>query len=453
MSVIDAETLASRVHGEVLTPVMAAFPETHAGFNLAEVHAPDVVVRPADTQDVRTAVRAAASAGIPVRVQATGHGKGRAMNGGMLIATDRLRQVQVDPVARTVRAAAGARWSDVLSAAAQHHLTGLCGSAPDVGVVGYTLGGGMGPMASTFGFNADLVRTIELVDAEGHLRQVTAESEPELFWALRGGKPHVGVVTAIELGLVDVPVYFGGAIFYPGERAAEVLHTFRQWAPTLPTTTTTSIALLRLPDDPTVPEPLRGQLSVHLRYVHVGEPARGARLLAPMRQTVPPVVDLVDLYPAEAIGSVHQDPTDPVPARERGVLLADLTAETVDRLLAVAGPGQDLPLVVVELRLMGGAIRTPPPSGSAVGGRAGAYHLFVVGICPPPLREAVDGATGAVLAAVAPWTTGGTLINFQGVATTPAQVRSAWPGDLRRRLDRVTRTWDPDGLFQFAYPA
>lgn len=437
----------------LLTPQDVGFAEACVGFNLAEHHRPDLVARASSPADVVAAVRAGADRGIPVRVQATGHGIGTAMSGGVLVSTTGMQHIAIDPERRTARVAAGVRWHDVINAAASHGLATLCGSSPTVGVVGYTLGGGMGPMARTFGFASDQVRRLQMVDAGGRVVDVDADSQPELFWALRGGKPDVGIVTEIEFGLVDTPTYYGGTIFYPGGQAQAVLHEFAQWAPTMPESVTTSIALLRLPDTPEVPSPLRGRLSVHLRYVHVGEPARGAELLAPMRAVAAPLIDLVDITPAEAIASVHQDPTEPMPARDEGILLRELPSDAVDALLAVAGPDVDVPLIVVELRLMGGALMRPGDHDSAVGGRDAAWSLCVIGPYPPPLHDAVDACSTTVLGALRPWSTGGSLINFQGSATAAAQVRAAWSPAVRERLDIVKRTWDPEGVFRFAYPS
>lgn len=444
-------TLVSGLRGSVHQPSDPDFAAAHRGFNLAETHRPDLVVAAGADSDVALAVRYAAEHDLPVRVQATGHGIGTPMSGGLLVTTGRLQELTLDPERRTVAVAAGVRWQEVISAAARYGLAPLCGSSPSVGVVGYTLGGGMGPMARTFGFASDWVHHLTLVGADAVPVTVGPDSEPELFWALRGGKPELGVVTSLELELVPVPHYYGGAIFFPGEQASALLHTWAQWAPTLPESVSTSIALLRLPEDPAVPEPLRGRLSVHLRYVHVGEDAAGAALLAPMRAAGTPVVDLVRRSSPAEISSVHQDPTDAMPARDDGLLLADLPAGAVDALLAVAGPELDVPLVLVELRLMGGALRRPGPYESAVAGREAAFSLGVIGPYPPPLQEAVTAAGARVLDALQPWASSGRLINFQGYAREPDQVRANWPAATLARLERLHTERDPQGRFRFAY--
>ncbi|WP_194928856.1 FAD-binding oxidoreductase [Pseudactinotalea sp. HY158] len=433
----------------MLTGEDPRYASAHSGFNPAAEHRPEVVVRVADAADIRAAIDFGAEHGLRVRAQATGHGKGEPMDGGLLVLTDRLRGVEVDPAHRTARVGAGARWQDLLPVAAAHGLMGLCGSTPAVGVVGYTLGGGTGPMGRTFGFNSDGVRRLRMIDAGGRELEIDAEREPDLFWAMRGGKPDVGIVTELEFDLVTAPTYYGGGVYFPGEQAERILHAFGDWAPSLPDSVTASAALLRLPDVPVVPEPLRGRLSVHLRFVHVGDPARGAELLAPMLAAGTPIVDLVAEYPSVDIASVHRDPTEPMPARDEGMTLRDLPPGAIDALLEAAGPGADLPLVVVELRHLGGALAREQGAASAVGGREAAYNVTVVGAYPPPLRPAVDAGSAAVLAALAPWATGGSLINFQGYATQRA--RAAWDAPTRARLDAIKERWDPERVFRFAY--
>ncbi|MFJ1706610.1 FAD-binding oxidoreductase [Kitasatospora sp. NPDC088346] len=185
---------------------------------------------------------------------ATGHGLTAPVEAGVLITTERMAGVRVDPATRTATVQAGARWSQVIEAAAPHGLAPINGSSSAVGVVGYTLGGGSGPLSRAFGFAADNVRRARLVEGLGVVHDVDATSDPELFWALR-------------IGLMPVTSLYGGSVFYPGAAARDVLHAFAAWSSDLPErVSTTSVALLRLPPLPEIPEPLlRGQCVVQLR--------------------------------------------------------------------------------------------------------------------------------------------------------------------------------------------
>lgn len=172
------------------------------GFQTYRPHRPDVIVEARDAADVQAAVRYARDNGLPVAVQSSGHGLATAAEGGVLIDTRHMAEIRIDAAAGTVVAGAGAKWKDVIPAAAEHGLAPLCGSAPDVGVVGYTLGGGFGILSREFGYAADLVRSIDVVTADGELRHATAETNTDLFWALRGGRDNVGIVTSIEIELL-----------------------------------------------------------------------------------------------------------------------------------------------------------------------------------------------------------------------------------------------------------
>ena len=233
-----------------------------------------------------------------------------------------MQGVAVDPHRRIARVQAGVKWAKVLEAAAEHGLTPPVGSSSDVGVVGYVLGGGIGPLARAHGLAADHVEAVEIVTADGRLRRLCADEEPELFWAVRGSKSNLGIVTAVEIGLVPGDALVGGGIFFAGDDARAVLHAYRTWAPTLPEQVTTSVAVLRIPPLEELPAPLRGQTAVHLRFCSTGLDREEAdRLLAPMTTAGRVLLGYVGPILPTELDSVHMDPVDPMPSWEKGMLL------------------------------------------------------------------------------------------------------------------------------------
>lgn len=434
----------SQVRGEVLWPDDPRFEAACGGFNLARTHNPDVVIRPTCTGDIIAAVSFAAEHGTQVKVHTSGHGAGPRARGGVLLVTDALREASIDADTARATVCAGTRWNTVIHAAGPYGLMPLCGSSPTVGVIGYTLGGGMSPVGRSYGFASDHVLRAQMVCADGTIAEVDSGSEPELFWGLRGGKLNIGVITKLEFRLMRQSSYYGGGIFYRGADAAKIMHRFVQWAVSLPTESSSSLALLRLPDMPDVPEPLRGRLTVHLRFAHSGDAESGARLIAPMRAVAEPIFDLVQESAPETIGAIHQDPQDPMPAREDSTLLDRMPEPAVDALLNAAGPDADVPLIVVELRHLGGALAVDPAVPSAVSGRDAAFNLTVIGPYPPPLTDVVDRASTTVLDAVRPWSLGRTQANFHGMS---GDIRDAWAPDTLARLDALKASWDPDGVF------
>jgi hypothetical protein len=284
------------------------------------------------------------------------------------------------------------------------------------------------------------------VTAAGETTTVTAESDPELFWAVRGGQSSFGIVSAVEFDLVPVPEFFGGALFFVGAAVEEVLHAFSAWAPTLPEEATTSVALLRLPPVEAVPAPLRGVVSLALRFGFLGSAERGEALVSPMRRSATAVLDSVGPMSYAAVDAIHMDPTEPLPAVTRGGLLRSMPPDLVDTLLEVAGPAVDAPLAAVELRLMGGALGRPASVPNAVAGRDGGFSLSVVAPAPPPLLDTAHALTAGVVDALAPWSTGTSLVNFAGHGGDEA-IRAAWTPEVLDRLRLVKATADPWNVF------
>lgn len=440
---VSLGTLMSEVSGPVLTPTDEGYATELGGFNLIAAPAADLVVGATNAHDVALAVRYARANGFRVGARATGHGLPIEGRGTVVVTTSRLNSITVDPVARTARVGAGVRWRDVVAATAPHGLTGVVGSSSSVGVVGYTLGGGLSPLGRRFGWAADHVRSIELVTADGVVRSVDASAGSDLFWAILGGRDGFGIVTAIEFELFDLPTVYGGGIFFAGSATRDVLHAWREWAPTLPEEAGTSVAVLRLPPDPDLPAPLQGQLAVHVRYTHTGDPAAAAALLAPMRSAGPILLENVDILPTAALDAVHMDPAGPMPSVERGVLLGEFPAAAVEALLEVAGPQVPSPPAIVEVRLLGGRLRRPQRVPNAVAGRHGAYSVIAIGVPAGPLADQVGPRLQAVVDALAPWRCGA-LLNFCGLRA--ADRAGLWGPDERLRLETIRRRHDPAGV-------
>ncbi len=438
------EELRHQVAGDVFEGHDPAAAQEAAGFNTAVTHRPAVVVAATSAADVAAAVRYANAQGLPITVQATGHGAIAPAEGTVLVSTRRMQGLTLDPAARVARVEAGVRWRQVIDAAAPHGLAPLSGSSSGVGVVGYTLGGGMGHLARRHGFAADHVRSVELVTAAGEVRVVTATSDPDLFWAVRGGQGSFGIVTALEFDLFEVPEFFGGALIFPAPAVEDVLRAFARWAPTLPDEATTSVALLRLPPADDVPPPLRGVVSLALRFGFTGDAERGEALLAPMRRVATPVLGSVGPLPFTAVDAIHMDPQDPMPAVTRGIVLGSLTDGLIDRLLEVAGPDVDIPLAVIELRLMGGAMARPAAVPNAVAGRDGGFALTAIAPAPPPLADVAPVIVSQVVDAFQPWATGTSLANFAGHGAEPGSV---WTPDQLDRLRRIKAEVDPGHRF------
>jgi hypothetical protein len=432
----------------VLSPGDEGYADAVTGFDLSIDIAPDLVIAVQTAEDVATAVRVAADAGVRIDVLGSGHGRLHDVRGGVALSMRALDSVEIDVSNRTARIGAGCQWDRVVAAAAQNGLAAPCGSAPAVGVMGYLLGGGLGPLASTIGFSSDHVRSIEVVTAADGPLTVAVDSHPDLFWAMRGGKHGWGAVTAVTVDLLSYAEIIGGGMYFDAVDAAAVVMAYAEWSMNLPPVMTTSIALLRLPPAPALPTEIRGKHVAHVRFAGVSSHAEATSELAALRKVATPVMDTVGVLPYAKIGSIHADPTAPMSVANGTASLSNLTSDAVDALLASGGPDVALPLSAVEIRTLGAGARRFGPDDDAVGGRDTLNLLNVYAAPDPSITDGARlAAVRSVLDATADWHLPAAMINFVGRANTPDEIASAWDPHLAARLDVIRRAHDPQRLF------
>ena len=282
----------------VLSPGDPGWDAARATFNLLTDQRPDAIALPSDAPGVAAAIVIARERGLRVTAQATGHGAGslRSLDGTMLVNTSHLTEVAIDAEARRVRVGAGVRWRDVTAPLSTLGLAALHGSSPDVGIVGYSLGGGMGWLAREHGLQCNAVRAIELVTADGRMLRVDAEHDAELSWALRGGGGSFGIVTALEFEVVPVRELTAGSLFFPVERTADVLRAWTDLLPSLPDALTSWVTILHFPPFDDVPVDFRGRSFAIVMAAHLG-PELDARVL------LQPVLDFTLSFPSMALAA------------------------------------------------------------------------------------------------------------------------------------------------------
>jgi hypothetical protein len=436
----------------ILTPADLGWDDARKAWNLAVDQHPAAVALPESAADVVAAVRFARERGLRVAAQGTGHNAAPLgeLTDTLLVRTSGMRRVTINPAARTARAEAGAIWLEVAEAAAEHGLAGLAGSAPDVGVVGYTLGGGISWLGRSYGLSANNVQAIELVTADGRLVRADACHEPDLFWALRGGGGSFGVVTAIEFRLFPVTEVYAGLLWWPAEAACDVLQAWRELTQSdLPDEFTSYARLTRFPAIPSIPEQLQGKSFVIIGVIHLGAAAEADALLAPLR-ALRPVTDTIATVPAKALFHMHMDPEHPVASVADGMLLASLPAEAVGEFVTVFGADAGRPLLGAELFHIGGEMRRSRPGNGSLAAIDADYLMFAAGMAPSPEAvPAVASAVAAARAAMNPWAAPQMYLNMADTRRDPA---SFWTPQAYDRLRRVKAAVDPDDVIRANHP-
>ena len=445
---IDPSSLRDRMSGRVSAPGDLDWDEARQAWNLAVDQRPAAVAIPHSTDDVIAIVEFANERGLRVTAQGTGHNAAAydTLADTILVKTQEMRGVEIDADARVARVAAGALWIEVTEPASALGLAPLAGSSPDVGVVGYTLGGGSSWLARKYGLSCNSVVAIELVTADGRLVRADAENEPDLFWALRGGGGNFGVVTHMEIHLYPLTEVYAGMMFWPWERSAEVLKTWADWTRTAPDEVTTSARLMQIPPLPDIPEFLRGRALIVIDGAYIGDQATASAALQPLRD-LGPEMDTFAMIPPVALSRIHMDPEGPTPAiGAGGRMLRELSDETVDAFLAAAGPGSDSALLMAEIRHLGGALSRAPEGHGALAGFAGEYTTFAGGIpVTPEVAAAIHVGIATLGDALAPWDAGAAYLNFTEETVDPALF---YTPEAYERLRRVKAEVDPDGLFR-----
>jgi len=424
-----------------LHPADPGYEDELAGFQTGFTQHPAVIFGAASADDVTAAVRYAAAENLLVGVQATGHGLPGASEGGVLITTRRMDGVRVDPEARTVRVQAGVRWGQVVAAAEPCGLAPLNGSAPSVGAVSYTLSGGLGILAREFGYAADHVRSLDVVTADGRLRRVTRESEPDLYWALLGAGHAFGVVTELEIGLVPVRTLYGGSLAFDGREVdpTALLRAYEEWTRTVPDELTSSIAAVPYPDIPALPPHLRGRYVLSVRVGYTGTREEGDQLVAPLREFGPVLADSLREMPYAESHTIHSDPPDPHAYYGDSAVLRELDVARVGEVLSLAGP--DVPgMCVVQVNHLGGALARP--AMNSVPYREGRFLVRMLAVGE---REAARAQLDPAFALLAP-TTLGRALNFAFGAGD--RTEGLYDVETRKRLAGLKSSYDPANLFR-----
>jgi FAD/FMN-containing dehydrogenase len=441
-----ADSLRGLCGGAVHLPGDPGYDMASSPWNLQVQHHPAAVAYPASPSEVADVLRAARRAGLQVAPQGTGHGAAPLdghLGSSVLLHTAGLNELSIDVEARRARVGAGVLWGDLAEAAGRSGLIGLHPSAPDVGVVGYSIGGGIGWYARRLGLQCHSITAAEVVLADGSIVRASADEEPELFWGLRGGGMPLGVVTALEFDLYPLDTVVAGFLAWDRTHMEQVLPTWAQWCAVAPEAATTSLRLVTAPPMPQIPVELHGRELVVIDGAVLGSDAEAASILAPLR-ALRPEFDTVTRVPAPSLVRLHLEPEGPTPGYASSRLMSGLPSDAIDAVLESAGPDADGGPDITEFRQLGGALHRPY-DGAALSSLDGEYLVLGFGlrIDPAEWDEAREQAV-RLLDALEPWQNGR---EYLPMLDDRSDTRKAFPPGVHARLSALRAAVDPDRLF------
>ena len=452
-SIPATHALRGLLDGRVHLPGDPGYDAARVPWNFAVDQRPAAVAFPRTAAEVATVVRVAGESGLRVAPQSTGHNAGplaaRGLDDVVVVRTSEMATAVADPARGIVRVEGGTIWEPAVEAAGAHGRAVLHGSAPDVGIAGYTLGGGIGWYARQLGLASNSLTAVEMVLADGSQVRCDATTNPELFWAVRGGGGSFGIVTALELRMFDIPTAYAGMLVWDLERIEPVLREWAAWAPTAPDEITTSFRAMRIPPLPELPELLRGRRIAVIDGAVLGSDERGEELLAGLR-ALQPEIDTFARVPATSLVRLHMDPEGGAPAFSDSSMLGCLPDAAVDAFLAEAGPDAETSLLLAELRQLGGALGRPHEGGGVLTHLDAEFVSFGCGmVMSPEMGAQVHADATRLSAALAPFSNGRQYLNF---AENPVETRSAYGADAWTQLAGIRSAVDPHGRIAANHP-
>jgi hypothetical protein len=432
------------IRGRVATPSDSDWDQARQAWNLAADQQPSAVAFVESADDVAKVVGFARENDLKLAPQGSGHGAAplAMLDDVILIKTERLRGVDVE--GDKARVEAGALAEEVGEAAIKEGMCSMPGTSPNVGVTGYTLGGGLSWLGRKYGWACNRATAVELVTADGEARTVDAASDPDLFWALRGGGGGYAIVTALHVELLPIAEAYAGALLFPAELTAEGLRTYRDWAASAPEEVGSMVRMMNLPPIPDVPEPIRGKKFLAISAACIGSQEEGEQAIAPLREIGEPLMDTFGQVPAPALTRIAMDPEPPVPGLGHHRVINELPDEAIDAFYEAAGPESGSPLLLAELRHLGGALARRAEDGGALDKLDGEFVMLGIGmVMDPAMKEPIAGQLDKIADAMKPWAAEGGYYNY---AERPCDVDAILPAKTCERLAHVKRSWDPDNL-------
>ena len=441
--------LRENVRGTVTTAEDAEYDEARRVYNAMIDRRPAVIVRPANTGDVMTAVRFAAENDLTVAVRGGSHsvpGFGTA-DDALVVDLSTMRGVRVDPLTQTARVEGGATWGDLNAAGYPFGLATTGGIISTTGVGGLTLGGGIGYLARGLGLSCDNLLAADVVTADGSFHVASDKEDADLFWAIRGGGGNFGVVTSFEFRMSPVKDIYGGPMFFELDRAGELLRFYREFIADAPEELGCFPAYQIAPPLPFIPEERHGEPFIAMVTCWAGDLDAGEKALQPIRDLAPRVAEFVGVMPYPALNSAFDAL---VPPGLQHYWKANFVTElTDDAIAAHLEHGPKIPVVNSTMHIypINGAAQRVAPDSTAFAYRDATFATVIAGMWPDPAdNEANTAWVKDYYAATAPHSEEGGYVNFMA-EDDQSRVRANYRGSYDR-LAEIKRRYDPDNLFR-----
>jgi hypothetical protein len=442
--------LREQIIGQVFEPSEAGFAKAVHGWELGYQHHPAVVVVASDTVDILETVQFAKANGFRIAVQSTGHGFVRDAKDQILLNVSRLKAVQINPVTKTATIQPGATWGNVLAAAHKHGLVGLVGDTPSVGAVGFVLGGGTSWFSRQYGMAIDSLLEAEIVTANGDLEVVNAQSNPDLFWAIRGGAGGFGVITRMTLQLYSHSKVAVGQFIFPFDQAKHVIEAYRDWIQTVPDQITSRLMLMRGPNAEVMPPFMRGKIAAMIQFVYAGTQLEAEPWVQSLKHIPNALLQMVDEISPTELGHFFGAPPAPTNAVGRADLFDHLSDKLIDTLLDQFALEQTS-FYFCELRQLGGAISRIPDETTAFAHRQAQFLMnFRVLVSSPEEESLAQAYTKVLTQNLQPFMSGRVLPNFVVGDEGIARDLAAYPGMKATRVAMMKSRFDRHNLFAFA---
>ena len=438
----DIAALRAAVRGPILLAADDGYEAARRVWNGNVERRPAAIARCADAADVQAAVSFAKRHDLLLSVRGGGHSApGYGTNdGGLVIDLSLMKGIEVDAGRRTARAEGGVLWRELDDRTQLHGLATTGGTVSNTGIAGLTLGGGMGWLAGRYGLSIDNLLSAEVVTADGRRRTASADENPDLFWALRGGGGNFGVVTAFEYRLHPVDQVLGGMLVYPLDQAAEVLRFYRDFCPTLPDEAEAYAGLLTTPDGHPVAALLLG---------YNGPIGDGERVLAPARRFGTPLADMIGPMPYCARQTMIDAPNAQHGLHRywRSAFTERISDGLIEAVVAAAANFTS-PLSALLFFYMHGASVRVPAGATAFAARRAQWDFDAIG-------QWIDGAESAahigwirqLWARTEPHLQGHAYVNHLAADDRPEKVRASF-GENYLRLRELKAIFDPTNLFR-----